>query len=145
MLEDAKPRVLLTDSKLLSNFGGQDLEIICLDDPEQEASIRQCPQGNPPLLASPDNLAYVIYTSGSSGVPKGVQIAHRSLVNHNLAILEAYHLRPEDRVLQFTPLSFDISIEEIFPTWLSGGTLVLRTDAVISSVKRFWTTSRMSA
>jgi aspartate racemase len=137
MLQDARPTVLLTSSKLLEKLPSEHLRTVCLDDPAQQACIRACSQKDPAVPLSAENLAYVIYTSGSTGAPKGVEITHRALINHNLAVLEAYRLTPADRVLQFTALSFDISVEEIFPTWLSGATLLLRTEAALSSVDRF--------
>ncbi|HKQ36784.1 MAG TPA: amino acid adenylation domain-containing protein, partial [Verrucomicrobiae bacterium] len=87
--------------------------------------------------AGPDNLAYVMYTSGSSGTPKGVQITQRSLVNHNLAMAKAFELGASDRVLQFASLSFDLSIEEIFPVWLRGGTVVFRPEEIAASMTKF--------
>jgi amino acid adenylation domain-containing protein len=67
----------------------------------------------------------VIYTSGSTGQPKGVGVTHKSLVNHHAAVRNAYGLRAGDRVLQFASLSFDVAAEEIFPTLLTGATVVL--------------------
>ena len=79
----------------------------------------------------------MIYTSGSTGKPKGVLITQAALVNHNLACIRAYDLRAGDRVLQFTSLSFDISVEEIFPTWACGAALVFRTNPTLSSFTEF--------
>ena len=77
------------------------------------------------VKSSPENLAYVMYTSGSTGFPKGVMITHRNVVNHNLSVINAYKISPEDRVLQFSSISFDIFVEEVFPTLLSGAALVI--------------------
>jgi amino acid adenylation domain-containing protein/FkbH-like protein len=126
MLRDSKSTSLLSHRGLL-----KELEIECaaridLDAPELLSRIAQFPRTPPVSAATADSLAYVIYTSGSTGEPKGVEITHRSLLNHNFAIANAYELGPLERVLQFAPISFDISAEEIFPTWLSAGTLVLR-------------------
>ncbi len=66
----------------------------------------------------------MIYTSGSTGTPKGVMIPHRGIVNRLLWMQEAYGLTPEDRVLQKTPFSFDVSLWEFFWPLLVGARLV---------------------
>ena len=87
--------------------------------------------------ALPDDLAYVIYTSGSTGRPKGVMVPHRSVVNHAFAIRDLYDLQSSDRVLQFASLSFDAAAEELYPTWLAGGCVVLWPEAARSGVAEF--------
>jgi amino acid adenylation domain-containing protein len=72
---------------------------------------------------SPKNLAYVIYTSGSTGNPKGVQITHESFVDYVLTFKNYFQLTAQDSVAQQASISFDTSIEEIFPILISGGTL----------------------
>src|SRR5262249_15396063 len=85
------------------------------------------PDGAPAIALDPENPAYVIFTSGSSGAPKGVQVTHGALTRHALAVADRYGLHAGDRVLQFASLAFDVAAEEMFPTWLSGGAVVLRT------------------
>ena len=75
---------------------------------------------DPDVDGSPDDLACVIYTSGSTGAAKGVEITHRSLVNHALAVGDAFDLRPGDCVLQFASIAFDVAGEEIFPALVHG-------------------------
>jgi tyrocidine synthetase-3 len=70
------------------------------------------------------SLAYVMYTSGSTGKPKGVMLQHRSLVNLIRFQNERTTLGA-GRVSQFISISFDVSFQEIFSTFLSGGTLFL--------------------
>ncbi|MFT2019254.1 amino acid adenylation domain-containing protein [Streptomyces sp. 796.1] len=84
--------------------------------------------------AAPGDLAYVIYTSGSTGAPKGVEIGHGALAHFVAGATERYGLTADDRVLQFAPLHFDASVEEIFLTLCAGATLVVRTDAMTESV-----------
>ena len=85
---------------------------------------------NPERQVDANNLAYVIYTSGSTGEPKGAAMAHSALCN-----LIHWHLNNRladrgTRMLQFSPISFDVSFHEIFSTWCSGGTLVLVSEHV---------------
>ena len=75
-------------------------------------------------LLDPEPSAYVIYTSGSSGRPKGVEVAQRSICNFLDVVPRLYDVRRDDRVYQGMTISFDFSIEEIWPTWAVGATLV---------------------
>ncbi len=78
---------------------------------------------------SPDDLAYVIYTSGSTGRPKGVQQTHRTLVNLVHAQASEGGLSQAMRTLQFAPLSFDVSIQELCTSWYTGSPQVLISQA----------------
>jgi len=125
MLEDAQVAVVIAAERTVSVLEGSSAEIIIFSEHEKMIAQEKCE--TPTNLGSPENCAYVIYTSGSTGKPRGVMLEHRGLVNHNIAAVHLYGLSPQDRVLQFSSISFDIAIEEIFPTWMSGGTLVLKT------------------
>ncbi|UUU27828.1 non-ribosomal peptide synthetase [Streptomyces sp. DSM 40750] len=78
-----------------------------------------------PVAARPDDPAYLIYTSGSTGLPKGVVVTHRAIVNRLAWMQGEYGLGPDDRVLQKTPSSFDVSVWEFFWPLLEGATVVL--------------------
>ena len=135
MIQDSQVPVLLTQAALTDVLPQTKATVLRLD--TDWACIGQESRINPPVRSTGASLAYMIYTSGSTGKPKGVLITQAALVNHNLACLRAYDLRAGDRVLQFTSLSFDISVEEIFPTWACGAVLVFRTDPVLSSFTEF--------
>jgi aspartate racemase len=121
ILEDARPLALITQQQLLGRLSSFHGPVVLLE-PE---SFGGAAPGGPDGGATGENLAYAIFTSGSTGKPKGVLIEHRSLANHALATARHFELGPEDRVLQFASLSFDVAAEEIYPTWVSGGTVVL--------------------
>ncbi|MFJ4141960.1 amino acid adenylation domain-containing protein [Pseudomonas sp. NPDC089734] len=69
--------------------------------------------------------AYILFTSGSSGEPKGVQVNHLALANRLQWMQAQYGLEGHDRVLQKTPVTFDVSIWEFFWPMISGATLVM--------------------
>ncbi|MDJ0793306.1 MAG: amino acid adenylation domain-containing protein [Woeseiaceae bacterium] len=81
--------------------------------------------------------AYILYTSGSTGKPKGVQISRSAMLAHNLAISDDYELCDSDRVLQFAKPVFDVAVEEIFPTLMNGGCVVLLPDKQQLSIGEF--------
>ena len=80
---------------------------------------------NPQRTLSPTNSVYVIYTSGSTGKPKGVINTHQGLVNRLCWMQQTYNLTPGQRVLHKTPLSFDVSVWEIFWPLLNDATVVI--------------------
>jgi amino acid adenylation domain-containing protein len=135
MLADSALKVLITRDQLLQALPDYNDTIVCLDKNAQP--IDDCSDENLSEVASETDLAYVIYTSGSSGNPKGTMIEHRSIVNFIEAASQEYAISPSDRVLQFASLSFDTSAEEIFPALITGATVVLRTDAMLSSAREF--------
>lgn len=121
MLEDARPSLLLAPaSARLPEVPGV-----------RRCELAEVAVGGPLGTAAwaPGPLAYVLFTSGSTGRPKGV--AMRSEV---LAHLVAWHLAhprlgQPARTLQFAPLSFDVSFQEMFSTWAAGGCLVVPSEA----------------
>ncbi|NJR56670.1 MAG: amino acid adenylation domain-containing protein, partial [Acaryochloris sp. CRU_2_0] len=131
MVADAQVQVLLTQQALLPQLPACETAIVCLD--RDWNIVAQSPSENLPSRVTSENLAYVIYTSGSTGRPKGVMIEHQALVNYTLAVQVPFSLQARDRVLQFASLSFDVVVEELFPTWLSGAAVVLCEAAAIAS------------
>jgi amino acid adenylation domain-containing protein len=124
MLEDAKPPVVITNRTHQHLFTGTDAKVLLIEEINLESGPRfegECP-------AEPENLAYVLFTSGSTGRPKGVAMHHAPLLNLIQWQLRTSVLKDGDRTLQFAPISFDVSFQEIFTTFAQGGTLVLITD-----------------
>ncbi|MCP5106693.1 MAG: amino acid adenylation domain-containing protein, partial [bacterium] len=79
--------------------------------------------------------AYVIYTSGSTGKPKGVMVEHSNMVN--LISFQYRHTNIDNsKILQFSTISFDASIQEILSALLSGGTIVLIDKETRSDIPR---------
>nr|WP_075883422.1 non-ribosomal peptide synthetase [Candidatus Protochlamydia sp. W-9] len=79
---------------------------------------------NSAALTSSHNLAYVIYTSGSTGKPKGIAMEHASVVNHIHWLSRALSISKNDRILQCTDFSFDITICSFYSLFV-GGVVVL--------------------
>lgn len=123
MLEDARAQVLLTQRRMLSTIPATDAAVVCVD--ELAATLRDEPNTSPDVEVGPDDPAYVIYTSGSMGRPKGVVNVHRGIRNRLLWMQDAFGLDQSDRVLQKTPISFDVSVWEFFWPLMSGARLLI--------------------
>ncbi len=83
--------------------------------------------GKKPCLASAvqgDDTHYIIYTSGSTGLPKGVQISQNNLISFSNWLLQDFSLTEGLRILNQAPFSFDLSVMDLYPSLLSGSTLV---------------------
>jgi amino acid adenylation domain-containing protein len=135
MLSDSQVPILLTQEQLVSELPEDKARVVALDR-DWEVIATQT-QENPVTEVKASNLAYIIYTSGSTGKPKGVMIEHQSVVNLTATMRVEYGMVSSDRVLQFSSLSFDSATDEIYNCLTAGGTLVLRTDEMLSSVSTF--------
>jgi amino acid adenylation domain-containing protein len=127
MLDDSGAAVLLTCRALAARLGEPAAGwTVLLDDPGAPSSPWSRRSGaDLDVAVHPDNLAYVIFTSGSTGRPKGTLNTHRSIVNRLLSMQEQFRLAADDAVLQKTPLSFDVSVWELFWPLLAGARLVM--------------------
>ncbi len=125
-------RVVITDRQFASRIHlPHGLVSLYLDE-----SLEVQPHKNPSNRNKPEDAAYIIYTSGSTGQPKGVVVSHRAIVNHSVECRKHYGINSRDRVLQFSPLHFDASLEQIFPALIAGSVLMIR-DAEVWSPKQF--------
>ncbi|MGE3267192.1 MAG: amino acid adenylation domain-containing protein [Chloroflexota bacterium] len=123
MLGEAEPPVLLTQQRLQELLPPTAATVICLD-ADWPAVNGESPAPLEPV-ATPTDLAYLIYTSGSTGQPKGVMVPHCGIVNRLLWMQRTYQLAPNDRILQKTPYTFDVSVWEFFWPLLVGARLVV--------------------
>ncbi len=122
ILEDCKPKVILTDEDGMSaNYRFNDSVLINLED----ESIWDADKTNPNNQVTLENVIYCIYTSGTTGNPKGVVIKHGGLANVVQWMQHQYRLSKEEAILFKTPYVFDVSASEIFWWSVVGAKLVI--------------------
>ncbi len=122
MMNDSKLAFLITKHTIAQPHKSVSIRVIYVDTHEHCAEE---PCSNPNTEIADENLMYIIYTSGSTGTPKGAQNTYQGLANRLLWMQEIYQLQPEDRVLQKTPISFDVSGWEFFWPLIAGACIVL--------------------
>lgn len=77
---------------------------------------------------SGEDIIYIIYTSGSTGMPKGVKVCRKALNKFLEWSIPTYGANECDIWGQFSFLSFDLSIVDIFTCLCSGATLFAMND-----------------
>ncbi len=127
LVEDSRAAVVLASRRGPAPPSG--VPVLFLEDLPEETTAAV------PLF--PESAAYLVYTSGSTGRPKGVLVPHGSLALYAASVAGLYKVRPGDRVLQAASVAFDLSLDEILPSLTGGAELVLRDDAMLSSVPAF--------
>ncbi|BCL80823.1 non-ribosomal peptide synthetase [Ktedonobacteria bacterium brp13] len=130
MLQNSQASILLTGSlqdpevaALTESLPPLECQVLSL--PAIWSQLASAPLDNLPGEPLPDSLAYVIYTSGSTGQPKGAMNTQRGIANRLTWMQRVYGLNAQDRVLQKTPISFDVSVWELFWPLVEGAQLVL--------------------
>ncbi|KAF9169237.1 hypothetical protein BGX20_010618, partial [Mortierella sp. AD010] len=143
MLADAAPIILLADNRGKISLKDADLASLATLDPNN--SLPSPPLSPPSMTPNPHvqgltsrHLAYIIYTSGSTGKPKGVMCEHQGLVNLVSARPSVLGVGSESRVLQFSSLSFDASIDWVFSTLCFGGSLYIIPDNIRLDRGQMW-------
>ena len=118
-IADIQPVTAVMSSHMMHLMGSMSCPVIFIDlEIESERNERA-----PEIAVYPEDFAYIVYTSGTTGRPKGVKIPHKSItrLTNNSNFQDP---KSDDVNLCLSDYSFDGSVQEIFTTFLNGGTLV---------------------
>ncbi|UTV98198.1 amino acid adenylation domain-containing protein [Marinomonas rhizomae] len=125
IVEDAKPKLILSCHSAISQLPKVNTPIILIDEPHSDISLDSRVTHPTGITIQGNSTAYVIYTSGSTGRPKGVEIPHNALMNFLHAMQAELNLTSKDKFLAVTTISFDISILELFLPLTLGASVVI--------------------
>ncbi|WP_026342151.1 non-ribosomal peptide synthetase [Paenibacillus fonticola] len=123
MLSDCRAAMLLTDKPYSPDSVTTALRINTIH--ETLLALGAYDDSDLPLITDSKKLAYMIYTSGTTGKPKGIMIEQRNLADYVDTFIEYFRVSEHDRVLHHSSISFDTSVEEMFPALLVGGAVVM--------------------
>jgi amino acid adenylation domain-containing protein len=123
LLDDAKPVAIVAQAAVADRIPAIGVPLLALG--IDGRGLVEAPTTRPVCVTSGDDLAYVIYTSGSTGRPKGVANLHKGILNRILWMTERFGPATQERVLQKTPFTFDVSLWELFWPLSSGGCLIM--------------------
>lgn len=128
--------------RLMSILKATDASVVIVDDGSQRVFEELVPAAARPVLLNISqfkavdvtpvkahnlsiDIAYVLFTSGSTGVPKGVMIPHKAIIDYIEWCVEIYALTDEDVVANHAPLYFDNSTFDLYCAFKTGATLHL--------------------
>ncbi|MGW4875636.1 non-ribosomal peptide synthase/polyketide synthase [Streptomyces sp. NPDC004262] len=148
LLDDVRPDAVITGATTAGRLPQGPCTRIVLDDAADFDALSAAPVGDHerrgPLL--PAHPAYVIHTSGSTGIPKGVVVAHTSVLALTDWAAAEFTGRGLAHVVASTSLNFDVSVFEIFSPLLSGGCVeVVRDLLALAERREPWRAGLLSA
>jgi len=126
ILEILQPQLVITTEGLKGQFEafGYGGEYLLWEDvsPDEGDEARVRPISNQIIDT---DLLYVLFTSGSTGVPKGVSITHRGVIDFIDSITETFEMCSEDSFGNQANFYFDLSVHDIYCTLKTGATLCI--------------------
>ena len=123
ILEVLKPRFVITTRELQESFSKLHFEgeYILYDEVQSAEHDEEIVAETVSKIIDTD-LLYVLFTSGSTGVPKGVSITHRSVIDYIDWVTKTFNVQPDDRFGNQAPFYFDNSILDIYSCIKTGAT-----------------------
>lgn len=124
MINDSNVELVITQRQFAEQFDGFNVDVLIIDEsvPLEEYKVEE---RNPNIELDENHLAYMFYTSGSTGRPKGAMNTHAAIRNRVQWLQQTFQMSQNDKLLQKSPYSFDVSVWEFFWPHLCGACLVM--------------------
>jgi acyl-CoA ligase (AMP-forming) (exosortase A-associated) len=136
IMSDCGAKLLITNESRAATLDPGDVD--CRIETDENAIYHD--DALPLSSADPSDLVEILYTSGSTGRPKGVVLNHANLWLGAVSVAHYLKLTPADRTLCVLPFSFDYGQNQLFSTWVAGGSVIpldyLTPRDVITAVER---------
>lgn len=120
-----KAKVIITSKDLEDRARSIFDTVIVTIDELLNASIDECALSNIRDIMIDTNPLYINFTSGSTGVPKGIAVAHRSVIEFIDYFTNIFDITENDVVANQAPFDFDVSVKDIYSSIKTGATLVI--------------------
>ncbi|WP_042347670.1 D-alanine--poly(phosphoribitol) ligase subunit DltA [Bacillus massiliigorillae] len=124
IIEKANPSLMICTQELPDELMNIDVSAVTIAELKDILNVYQYQIPEVSTAVKGEEIFYIIFTSGSTGTPKGVQISHDNLQSFSDWMLAGFSLQEQKRFINQAPFSFDLSVMDLYPCLLLGGTIV---------------------
>lgn len=126
IVETLEPALIITDEAHRESIAvsAGDVPIVTMEEIQAAQTDEEAVERRRKQVIDTD-LLYIFFTSGSTGVPKGVMLPHRAVIDFVEAMTEEFDITDKERIGSQAPFYFDLSTSDIYCTVAKGGTLYI--------------------
>jgi len=136
VLDNVQPDIVLTLKQFVAKMPllKSCKKVICVD--AEWKLFEHFPENNLAIQGISSDLAYIVHTSGSTGVPKGVMIEHKSIVNVIFDLKNRLNITENDRILNLSSMAYDGYGLELYLALFSGACHILCSSSEMRDPKK---------
>jgi amino acid adenylation domain-containing protein len=125
LVRESHMTTVVSHRALADVFQDIDIDVVVLDDVVLDDDLRSQGAASEPnaVTVTPADLAYVLFTSGTTGVPKGVAVEHRQIVNYARGVAERFEVSDGEHMALVSTFAADLGNTVVYAALTTGGTL----------------------